>query len=97
MLLDRVLAAFSRSGLRLLEQVRAAQHEGDMQDLRLTVHTLRSSAASIGALTLSRLCADVEIRLGQESIAGLRGRLDELDSEGRRVLEALSADSGAAT
>jgi HPt (histidine-containing phosphotransfer) domain-containing protein len=68
-----------------------------MQALRLAVHTLRSSSANIGALTLSRLCADVEIRLGQESIDGLRGCLDELDSEGRRVLEALNADSGVTT
>jgi HPt (histidine-containing phosphotransfer) domain-containing protein len=94
-LLDRVLATFSSSGARLLAQVRAARDAGDVRALRLAVHTLRSSSASIGALALSRLCAEVETRLGDETIASLRGRLDDLDGEGQRVLEAL--DAGAAT
>jgi len=96
-LLDRVLATFSSSGARLLEQVRAARHAGDVRGLRLAVHTLRSSSASIGALALSRLCADIETRLGQEPIAGLHRRIDELDGEGRRVLEALGAGASPAT
>jgi histidine phosphotransfer protein HptB len=54
---------------------------------------LKSSSASVGALKLSALCADIERRLRDADNGGaaedLAGRLDALAEEGRLVLAAL--------
>ena len=66
-LLDRVLAAFETSTARLLPQLRQARAQADAQTVKQVAHTLRSSSASLGAMKLSRLCAEIEtmIRDGQ--------------------------------
>ncbi len=57
----------------LVETLLQPQRE-DNQEARLrAAHSLKSSSASLGALHLSRLCADLE--------AYLRGRIGELDEE----------------
>src|SRR4051794_77177 len=66
-LLDRVLAAFETSTARLLPQLRQARAQADAQTVKQVAHTLRSSSASLGAMKLSRVCAEIEtmIRDGQ--------------------------------
>ena len=66
-LLDRVLAAFETSTARLLPQLRQARLQADAETVKQVAHTLRSSSASLGAMKLSRLCAEIEamIRDGQ--------------------------------
>jgi HPt (histidine-containing phosphotransfer) domain-containing protein len=83
-LLERVLQAFQTSVARLRPQAETARQSGDRPALRLVAHTLKSSSASIGALRLSQLCAQIEslIRQGtQENLepyhAALSAALDE--------------------
>jgi HPt (histidine-containing phosphotransfer) domain-containing protein len=59
-LLTRVLRAFQTSVARLMPQLEAARRVGDRATIRLVAHTLKSSSASVGALELSKLCAQVE-------------------------------------
>lgn len=59
-LLERVLNAFQSSIARLMPQLDVARRSADRAAIRLVAHTLKSSSASIGALALSRLCAQVE-------------------------------------
>ena len=89
-LLERVLAAFESSATRLLPQMQAAQQQGDAAGVRHVAHTLKSSAASIGAIKLSSLCAEIEsmIRLGQ--FEGMQSRVDAVDREAAVVLQALA-------
>lgn len=89
-LLERVLLAFHGSAQRLLQQMRDARHTGDAGSVRHVAHTLKSSAASIGALRLSQLCAEVELVLRQGGLESLGDRLDALDREARQVLAALA-------
>lgn len=89
-LLARVLATYSQSLQRLLEQWRSARAGADAQGLRHVAHTLKSSSASVGALKLSALCADIERRLREGGAQGLDAELDALADEGERVLAALS-------
>ena len=74
-LLERVLRAFQTSAARLRPQLDAARQSGDSAAIRLVVHTLKSSSASIGALRLSQLCAQIEtsirLREGQALAAPL--------------------------
>jgi CheY-like chemotaxis protein/HPt (histidine-containing phosphotransfer) domain-containing protein len=66
-LLARLFRTFHTSLLRLVPQMEEAHEINDMATIRLTAHTLKSSCASVGALKLSGLCAEIEsmIRSGQ--------------------------------
>jgi HPt (histidine-containing phosphotransfer) domain-containing protein len=94
-LLERVLRAFEGSLLRLAPQLREARQRDDTQGIRHVVHTLKSSAASVGALRLSRLCAEIESLVRQEAPAGLPALLDDVDHEFDVVLQALQPLRGA--
>ncbi len=88
-LLARVLATYLRSLDSLLEQLRIARQDADLQGQRHVVHTLKSSSASVGALKLSEQCADIERRLREGLPESLDGLFDDLKTEGERVLAAL--------
>ena len=89
-LLERVLRAFESSASRLAKQFREARAAGDMQGIRHVVHTLKSSSASIGALALARLCAEIEGSIRAEAFAALPERLDAMDRELTAVLQAVT-------
>jgi HPt (histidine-containing phosphotransfer) domain-containing protein len=88
-LLERVLRAFESSLLRLAPQLREARERGDMPAIRHVAHTMKSSSASIGAMRLSRLCAEIEAAVRQEAAVGLPALLDEVDLEFSVVLQAV--------
>ena len=88
-LLERVLRAFETSGTRLGAQLSAARETGDLQGVRHVAHTLKSSSASIGALRLSRLCAEIEAAARQETPAVEASLLDAMDRELHIVLQAV--------
>lgn len=87
-LLERVLRAFQSSAARLMPQLEAARQSGDRATVRLVAHTLKSSSASIGALELSQVCAQVEGLIRVESA-------DDLDPLLHTMRVALDAALGA--
>jgi HPt (histidine-containing phosphotransfer) domain-containing protein len=89
-LLERVLRAFQSSATRLGEQARDARARSDMAGIRHVVHTLKSSSASIGALALARICAEIETSIRTDSLVGLPERLDAMDRELKAVLQAVT-------
>lgn len=89
-LLQRVLATYAQSLGRLLDQLAAARAASDAQGLRHVAHTLKSSSASVGALQLSALCADIERRVRDGAGDDLGERLDAMTLEARRILAALN-------
>ena len=86
---ERVLCAFEASLQRLLPQAAQALRDGDHAAVRHVAHTLKSSSASVGALELSRRCAEIENRVRTQQHDGLAERLAALQAEGQRVLEAV--------
>lgn len=86
---QRVLAAFEASVLRLAPQLEAASRSGDRNGIRNIAHTMKSSSASIGALRLSRLCADIEAMLREEEFTGFESRVERMRIELDVVLQAL--------
>jgi len=77
-LLERVLRAFQTSAARLAPQLETARLGNDRATVRLVAHTLKSSSASIGALELSQVCAQVEGLIRAESADNLDPLLDRL-------------------
>jgi HPt (histidine-containing phosphotransfer) domain-containing protein len=78
-LLERVFRAFQASSARLRLQGDAARRDGDRAALRLVVHTLKSSSASVGALHLSQLCAQIETRIRTEESMPPAADLEAMD------------------
>ena len=60
-----------------------------MAAIRHVAHTLKSSSASIGAVKLSQLCADIETMSREGRIDGLPEAMSAFDSEVNAVLDAL--------
>jgi len=89
-LLERVLRAFESSASRLARQFADARAAGDMQGVRHVVHTLKSSSASIGAVALARLCAEIETAIRADAGGALPERLDAMDRELAAVLQAVT-------
>jgi len=84
-LLERVFQAFEASALRLLPQMHEALRKADYPGVRHVVHTLKSSSASIGALALSGLCADIERLLRSGDSAGAVPVIEQFHVEVHRV------------
>ena len=95
-LLERVFHAYTTSVGRLLPQMHEARRAGDTAGVRHVVHTLKSSSASIGAIKLSQLCAEIETMIRLETLDDLPARLDQMDRETAIVLQALVQVSGVA-
>jgi histidine phosphotransfer protein HptB len=88
-LVKRVLTTYasalerSRQELLLLRQ--PLQHE----PLRHLAHTLKSSSASVGALALSALCAQVEHNVRAQPAGDIGTLLDAMQAEMQRVASAV--------
>lgn len=91
-LVERVFSAFEQSVARLRPQLLDAVGTGDAAGVRHVAHTLKSSSASIGAIKLSSLCAEIEAGAREGRIQGMTERTDELCAELDAVLEALKLE-----
>jgi HPt (histidine-containing phosphotransfer) domain-containing protein len=88
---ERVFKAFENSLRRLLGQLEAQRDGGDAAVVASVAHTLKSSAASVGALALARTCAEVEYRLRNGESGSLAGDIERLLDAGRAALVAVEA------
>jgi HPt (histidine-containing phosphotransfer) domain-containing protein len=86
-LVRRVMETFVESLQTHLGDVQRARATADRSALRHVSHTLKSSAASVGALDLARVCAEVEgmLRSRPEAMPETAA-LDEMVHQLRRLL-----------
>ena len=88
-LLERVVTAFESSTQRLIPQLREGARRGDLDGVRQVARTLRSASASIGAVTLTRLCADIEADSRAGEANELATRVESMAAETDIVLSVL--------
>lgn len=88
-LLARVLTTYAASLRRLLDQLQVARTNADLQGQRHVAHTLKSSSASVGALKLSALCADIERRMRDEPTLPVQSQFDAVTIEAEYLLQQL--------
>lgn len=89
-IVPRMLAAFckeTRSRIDILMQT-GADGTTDFKQLQHEAHTLKSSAATFGAIELSRIAGEVELACRNEDFENARGMLDALIASGERALQA---------
>ena len=88
-LVERVFRAFAGSLERLMPQLHAAQMAADWNAVRHVAHTLKSSSASVGAIKLSLLCAEIETMIRTDNLDGLAVRIEQMERETAAVLKAM--------
>jgi len=88
-LVKRVLIAYQSSLVKLVEQLRTARGSDEWAQVSRVAHTLKSSSASVGALALSALCADIERLLRADDRAGAQRLLERFHAEVERVDQAV--------
>ena len=87
----RVLEAFETSLMRMLGQLAAESHSGSPHTVANLAHTLKSSSASVGALALSQVCADIEKKRREGDAVGLEADVAQIVAEGQAALTAVRA------
>jgi len=74
----------------LVDSLVAAHQAGDNDAMVRPAHSLKSSSASVGAMRLSGLCADLEAHLrGAPTTMDVDGQVASIDHEFERVTTAL--------
>jgi hypothetical protein len=87
----RVLVAFETSLTRMITQLEVEREGGDAGVVAGVAHTLKSSSASVGALSLAQACAEVEARLRKGDTSAMHLDISRLISEGEAALAAVGA------
>jgi two-component system, sensor histidine kinase and response regulator len=88
-LMARLAEAWRGSAPGLVARLREAATAGDLTLVRQTAHTLKSSNANIGALTVSRLFAAIEKSAREGSLDGVVGGLEAAEREFALVTSAV--------
>lgn len=96
-LLTQMIRLFLENAPQRVEQVRKGLEEGSLKDAERGVHSLKSSAANVGAVRLSRVAAEMEeaaLSGDAEAVAGQLSRLEAELVSARDLLAARLANAG---
>ena len=89
---SEIVGLFANQGRATLEALSAAAATGDLTVWRSTLHTLKGSASSVGAIRLSEACHRFEDRSDSDGLTGSEAALKELEREYAKALERLCRD-----
>jgi HPt (histidine-containing phosphotransfer) domain-containing protein len=87
--LDELLPTFLDDSREMVNTMRRALGAQDVDTFRRAAHSLKSNAASFGAVTLSNLARDLETLAKSGSLDGAAPRLERLSGECEKVVRAL--------
>lgn len=90
-LYQNILTVFINEGRKKLPLIKKLYKEENWQDYIVAVHGLKSSAASIGALELSKHAKEMEFAGKEENIGLIHEKTDGLLSEYLALLQMLTA------
>jgi HPt (histidine-containing phosphotransfer) domain-containing protein len=85
-----VLEAFTASIQELIVDLAKVDANSDLPEVMRWAHSLKSSAASIGALTLSRKAEFIEKSIKEQEPIDLTVQIPELTNDAERALAALA-------
>ncbi len=89
-----LIEAFQTDAVRLLAELRQAVAQGNPELMRRAAHTLKGSAATLGATRLSALCLDLECMGQQGELTGAEEKLAQLEKEYARFKTAVTLQGG---
>jgi HPt (histidine-containing phosphotransfer) domain-containing protein len=88
--IGELIDAFLDDAPTALKQMRTALANGDVDTFRREAHSLKSNAATFGAMELSALAKELE-SMGRENNLNIGGRLEVLEETYRQVESQLKA------
>jgi HPt (histidine-containing phosphotransfer) domain-containing protein len=77
-LFEKLVAMFGPNATGLLNDAIQGYTEGNYEQVRNAIHTLKSSSGNLGAVTLMAYCAEVEKDLREERYTALPQQLDRM-------------------
>jgi histidine phosphotransfer protein HptB len=86
--INELIDAFLEDAPNMIQNMRAAAAEGDVETFRRNAHSLKSNAYTFGATELGRLARELEV-MGKESNLAIGSRLEVLDDEFGKVAQEL--------
>jgi two-component system sensor histidine kinase/response regulator len=89
-ILKKVIALYLDSSFKLMKGIREAAEGNDADALHHAAHTLKSSSAYLGAMTLSSMSKELEMMGRDKTLEGVMDRLAPLEHEYGRVRDALA-------
>ena len=89
--INNLIRNYLEDAPQYLQHMEDALAMNDPQGLRQAVHSLRSSSANLGAVTLAELCKEVENIARSDTIQGVRGKFAVIKNEYGKVREALGS------
>ncbi|HEY1931399.1 MAG TPA: MHYT domain-containing protein [Acetobacteraceae bacterium] len=96
-LLKRVVSQFLAAAPTLVATMHAKFAAGDGEALWRAAHSLKSSAAALGARGLSQYCADIETLTRETGPEAVKGLLNSLDAELAAAIDGLQQAAGVAS
>lgn len=90
--LAEVIGVYFEEAARVVRSLVAAASIGDALLLKYQAHSLKSSSATLGAMTLSQLCYALESMTGTGTTAGAQNIVLQICSEYERVKAALQTE-----
>ncbi|NNM00291.1 MAG: Hpt domain-containing protein, partial [Gammaproteobacteria bacterium] len=91
-LLERIIQIFLQSSPKLLEKMQEAAATANAAQLASAAHSLKSSAANLGATALAALCRDLEKMGRADDMGNALATLGTLEFEFELVCEALNVE-----
>jgi signal transduction histidine kinase/CheY-like chemotaxis protein len=95
-LFAKVVELYTSNSLALTATLRSAALFNDAEAMLRAAHSLKSSSANVGAMTLAELCRDVEGAANNGELDVACALIERVIEEHQQVLQALSAHSIAA-
>ncbi len=80
-LLARLIRLYLHETPPLIERMKQATTQNDLEALRVAAHSLKSSSTNIGALQLHGLCGALEAQARQRQVADTAARINGIERE----------------
>ena len=91
-LLQKIISIYLDSSQQLVVAINDALASGDAKAMGQNAHALKSSSANVGATALAEVCRALEAASRSDSLTGLNGLGQALNSEYELVIAALHAE-----
>jgi CheY-like chemotaxis protein len=93
-LLQRVVTRFSDTAPSLVASLKEKHQADAAEDMWRIAHTLKSSSAALGAIRLSKICAEIEAQGKTNGVGPVGPLLEPLETELAAALKSLAAIVG---
>ncbi len=78
-LVGQMLRLFLENSLVRMEQIRSGIEEEELEKAEMGAHSLKSSAANVGAAELRRIAAEVELEAIDDNLEAVQGLLPQIE------------------